>query len=63
MRLPASYWITEMAGAVDSGNGEFYVWESVAGTKMTVVTSMVWGWCFRAHALDSHWGFDSLPVL
>lgn len=44
MRLPVSYWTTEMAGAVDSGIGELCVQESVADTKMTVVTSMVWGW-------------------
>lgn len=44
IRLPASFWTTEMAGAVESGNRELYIWESVAGTKTTVVTSMVWGW-------------------
>lgn len=44
MRLPASYWTTEMAGTADSGIGELYIRESVADTKTIVVTSLVWGW-------------------
>lgn len=72
MRLPVSYWTTEMADAVDSGMGSY------TSGKVWLILRRLWllpwfgdgsqpdykiTWCFRAQALDSRWGFESPPVL